>query len=129
VAVAHTLLIAKDSLLACLCDSAELAPQPTDGDKFLRLPVNTSHHQSVAQPGPGLRITARCPDDGVIEAVELDQDAPMFHVEHSGQPKQWLLGIQWHPERSYDISATSRNLFHALVAEARGVNSEKVNSE
>jgi len=119
VAVAHTLLVAKDSLLASLCDPSELAPQPMDGDQFLRLPVNTSHHQSVAQPGPGLRITARCPDDGVVEAVELD---PMFHVEHSSQnPKQWLLGVQWHPERSYDISATSRNLFHALVAEAEKV--------
>jgi putative glutamine amidotransferase len=117
VAVAHTLLVAKNSLLASLCDPSELAPQPADGGDFLRLPVNTSHHQSVAQPGPGLRISARCPDDGVIEAVELDHDAPMFHVEHS-HPKQWLLGVQWHPERSFDISATSRNLFHALVAEA-----------
>jgi len=127
VAVAHTLLIAKNSLLASLCDPAELAPQPSDGSDFLRLPVNTSHHQSVAQPGPGLRITARCPDDGVIEAVELDPNTPMFHVEHS--PKQWVLGVQWHPERSYDISATSRNLFGALIAKARQVNSEKVNSE
>lgn len=116
VAVAHTLLITKDSLLASLCDPAELAPQPTDRDKFLRLPVNTSHHQSVAHPGPGLRITARCPEDGVVEAIEIDPAAEMFHVEH--QPKQWLLGVQWHPERSYDISSTSRNLFHALVAEA-----------
>lgn len=124
VAVAHTLLIAKDSLLAGLCDQSELAPQATDTEGFLRLPVNTSHHQSVAQPGPGLRIAARCPDDGVIEAVELD---PTFHVEHT--PKQWLLGVQWHPERSYDISATSRNLFNTLIAEAKRVNSEKVNSE
>jgi len=127
VAIAHTLLIAKNSLLAGLCDPAELAPQPSDGSDFLRLPVNTSHHQSVAQPGPGLRITARCPDDGVIEAVELDPNAPMFHVEHS--PKQWVLGVQWHPERSYDISATSRNIFRALIAKAGQVNSEKVNSE
>jgi len=120
VAVAHTLLVAKDSLLAGICDPAELAPQPADGEKFLRLPVNTSHHQSVAQPGPGLRITARCPDDGVIEAVEMDPAAPMFHVEHPEQrpEQQWLLGVQWHPERSYDISATSRNLFRALVKAA-----------
>jgi putative glutamine amidotransferase len=123
VAIAHTLLVAKDSLLASLCDPAELVPQPTDNGDFLRLPVNTSHHQSVAQPGPGLRISARCPDDGVIEAVELDPQAPMFHVEHSHpEPqKQWLLGVQWHPERSYDISATSRNLFGALTSEARKV--------
>ena len=124
VAIAHTLLIAKNSLLAGLCDPAELAPQPTDGPDFLRLPVNTSHHQSISQPGSGLRITARCPDDGVIEAVELDHDAPMFHVEH--QSPQWVLGVQWHPERSYDISATSRNIFNALVAEAEKVVSSKL---
>jgi len=122
VAIAHTLLVAKGSLLASLCDPAELTPQPTDNGDFLRLPVNTSHHQSVAQPGPGLRIAARCPDDGVIEAVELDSDHPMFHVEHAS--KQWLLGVQWHPERSYDISATSRNLFHTLIAEANKVVSD-----
>jgi putative glutamine amidotransferase len=118
VAIAHTALILKDSLLASLCDPAELAPQPHD-EKFLRLPINTSHHQSVAQPGPGLRITARCPDDGVVEAIEIDPQAEVFHVEHPA--KQWLLGVQWHPERSYDISATSRNLFNALIAEASKV--------
>ncbi len=39
-------------------------------DGFLRLPVNTSHHQAVGTPGVGLRIVARSPEDGVIEAVE-----------------------------------------------------------
>jgi putative glutamine amidotransferase len=58
---------------------------------------------------------ARCPDDGVIEAVEIDP--AMFHVEHP----QFLLGVQWHPERSYEISATSRALFARLVAEAAKV--------
>jgi len=30
-----------------------------------------------------------------------------------------LYGVQWHPERSYDISAASRALFHRLVSEAQ----------
>jgi putative glutamine amidotransferase len=123
VAIAHTALVAPESLLASIVDRDE-APLV---DGFLRLPVNTSHHQAVATPGDGLRIVARCPDDGVVEAVEL------FHVEHS-QPgsggkmfhveqfpphrTQFLLGVQWHPERSYEISATSRALFDRLVAEA-----------
>ena len=114
VAVAHTALIAPDSLLASLLTPAE-APE---SDGFLRLPINTSHHQSVAAPGDGLRIVARCPDDGVIEAVELDPSQPMFHVEHS-TPAQFLLGVQWHPERSYDISPASRALFDRLVSEAQ----------
>ena len=106
VAIAHAALIAENSLLASLLDATE-APT-TDG--FLRLPINTSHHQSVAAPGDGLRIVARCPDDGVIEAVEADPT-------DSANP-HFVLGVQWHPERSYDISAASRALFDRLVQEA-----------
>ena len=114
VAIAHTALVAPNSLLASLLTPDE-APA---SDGFLRLPINTSHHQSVASPGDGLRIVARCPDDGVIEAVELDSDQPMFHVEHS-TPAQFFLGVQWHPERSYDISPASRALFDRLVSESQ----------
>ncbi len=118
VAVAHTAQVAAGSLLASLL-SPEEAPL-TDG--YLRLPVNSSHHQAVAAPGNRLRIVARSPEDGVIEALELDSDHPAFHVEHSAegrQPQRFLLGVQWHPERSYLISAASRALFQRLVDEAR----------
>jgi putative glutamine amidotransferase len=125
VAIAHTALVMPGSLLASLVDPAE-APLV---DGFLRLPVNTSHHQAVAVPGEGLRIVARCPDDGVIEAVELFHveqsggegvEGQLFHVEQfTPHRTQFLLGVQWHPERSYEISATSRALFVRLVAEAR----------
>jgi putative glutamine amidotransferase len=106
VAIAHATLIAETSMLASLLDKTE-APE-TGG--FLRLPINTSHHQSVSSPGDGLRIVARCPDDGVVEAVEADPT-------EDGTP-HFVLGIQWHPERSYDISAASRALFDRLVQEA-----------
>jgi putative glutamine amidotransferase len=124
VAVAHTALVATSSSLAALTDAAEA---PRDGD-YLRLPINTSHHQAVGAPGDGLRVAARCPDDGVIEAIELDPKmfhvehfedptpAKLFHVEHSAEPL--FLGVQWHPERSFHISPTSRNLFHRLVTDA-----------
>ena len=114
VAIAHTAQIAPASILASLLTPEE-APER---DGFLRLPINTSHHQSVAAPGTGLRIVARCPDDGVIEAVEMEPDDAVFHVEHSTHP-QFVLGVQWHPERSYEISAASRALFDRLIVEAR----------
>ena len=114
VAIAHTAVVAPGSVLASLL-TAEEAPE---SGGFLRLPINTSHHQSVAAPGEGLRIVARCPEDGVIEAVELETDDSVFHVEHE-QKGQFLLGVQWHPERSYEISAASRALFQRLVDEAR----------
>ena len=149
VAIAHAALVAPDSVLASLLTPEE-APQSGD---FLRLPINTSHHQAIAAPGENLRIVARCPDDGVIEALELAPHArlvpaesivtppagELFHVEqlhplaqpnaHPGQElfhveqlhshPQFVLGVQWHPERSYDISPASRSLFDRLIAEAR----------
>jgi putative glutamine amidotransferase len=116
VAVAHTALVAKESVLASLLTQQE-APEV---DGFLRLPINTSHHQAVAAPGSGLRIVARSPEDGVIEAVELEADDSLFHVEHPALT-QFVLGVQWHPERSFEISPASRALFERLVAEARQV--------
>jgi putative glutamine amidotransferase len=65
--------------------------------------VNSSHHQAVAIPGDGLAVSARCSEDNIIEAVE-------------GTAKDhFVLGVQWHPERSYDASAASRHLFRAFV--------------
>jgi putative glutamine amidotransferase len=126
VAIAHTALVAPASLLASLIEPGELAadqPSSTGGEfgNFLRLPINTSHHQAVGAPGQGLRIVARCPDDGVIEAIELDPATdPLFHVEQA-RGSRFVLGVQWHPERSFDISATSRALFSRLVVEARAL--------
>ncbi len=73
----------------------------------LTIRVNSSHHQAVEQVGDGLKIAARCPQDGVIEAVE-------------GTGKDhWVLGVQWHPERGFEKDPSSRALFKALVEAAR----------
>ena len=50
------------------------------------LSINSFHHQAIKELGQGLRVVARA-DDGLIEAIELaDAD-------------QWVVGVQWHPER------------------------------
>jgi putative glutamine amidotransferase len=107
VALAHTAAVAPNSLLGGMVSPDEA---PTEGG-FLRLPVNSSHHQAIGIPGDGLRVAARCPQDAVIEAVEGGQDRndPAAH---------FVLAIQWHPERSYDISAASRAIFERFVSEA-----------
>jgi putative glutamine amidotransferase len=104
VAVAHSAAMAPDSLLGSLLDRTE-APQQ---DEFLRLPINSSHHQAIGIPGDGLRVAARCPQDGVIEGVEGGQAS-------EGATSHFVLGVQWHPERSYDISPSSRALFDRFV--------------
>ncbi len=66
--------------------------------------VNSNHHQSVLEPGHGLRITARAPD-GVVEAVEWTGDS------------NWVVGVQWHPERMPD-DPLAQALFRNLVLAA-----------
>ncbi|SFS02374.1 putative glutamine amidotransferase [Granulicella pectinivorans] len=106
VAVAHTISVAPDSLLGQITQAADPAEAPLTQD-FLRLPVNSSHHQAIGVPGEGLAVSARCPEDAVIEAVE------------GTDPGHYVLAVQWHPERSTDISATSRALFTRFLEAAK----------
>jgi putative glutamine amidotransferase len=107
VAIAHTAAVAPASLLGSLITPTEAPEQ----DGFNRLPINSSHHQAIGIPGDGLRVVARCPQDGVIEAVEGGQatDDPNPH---------FVLGVQWHPERTYDLSPASQTIFGRFIAEA-----------
>ncbi len=67
--------------------------------------VNSSHHQSVLRPGRNLRVVAHAPD-GVIEAVEWTGDA------------NWIVGVQWHPERMVATDDFAQSLFRELAAAA-----------
>ena len=102
VAIAHTAAGGRDSLLASLL-TAEEAPEVAG---FLRLPVNTQPSPGGCRPRTGLAIVARSPEDGVIEAVEMEADDSVFHVEHPRR-NAVRVGVQWHPERSFDFSAAS----------------------
>jgi putative glutamine amidotransferase len=123
VAIAHAVDIERDSKLAEIVngivngrdreghgfsrantgmENGALAPE---GNKLV-LPVNSSHHQSADAIGDGLRISARCADDGIIEALE------------GIAPDHFVLAVQWHPERSVDEDEPSRAIFRALVQAA-----------
>jgi putative glutamine amidotransferase len=71
------------------------------------LSVNSSHHQAVDRPGEQLLVAAISPVDGVIEALE------------GSEPRQFVVAVQWHPERSYESSEASRALFAAFLEAAR----------
>jgi len=69
------------------------------------LPVNSTHHQAVEQPGAGVLVSGRAPD-GVVEAIELP-DTP------------FALGVQWHPEAVGRHEPRHLALYRGLVAAAR----------
>jgi putative glutamine amidotransferase len=86
-----------------------LAPEGT-----LIIPANSSHHQSADVIGDGLKIVARCPEDGIIEALEgTSQD-------------HFVLAVQWHPERTFENDERSRAIFQALVEAAKEKHRELV---
>ena len=101
VAVAHEVAVDAGSRLAEIVKQANADPA--------RLPVNSSHHQSADAVGHGLRIVARCPQDGIVEALE------------GTEPDHFVLAVQWHPERSIDADERSRAIFRALVEAAKNV--------
>lgn len=68
--------------------------------------VNSSHHQALRIAGDNLHVTAVCPVDGVVEAVEL------VSADH------FVVGVQWHPERTYTTSVFSRAIFSAFAGAA-----------
>lgn len=95
---AHTVKLHADTMLAKL---AERSSSSKD-----ELWVNSSHHQSLRVIGDGLRQSATSARDGIVEAVE------------GTSPDQWVLGVQWHPERTFAEDAFSRTLFEEFIAQA-----------
>ncbi|MBM4416896.1 MAG: gamma-glutamyl-gamma-aminobutyrate hydrolase family protein [Chloroflexi bacterium] len=64
--------------------------------------VNSSHHQGVAddQIARGLHVSART-NEGLIEGIEA--------------PDRWVVGVQWHPERSDEVDSSHRRLAASFV--------------
>jgi len=102
VAEAHAIKVTPNTRLAALI--------PPGLPEF----VNSSHHQAIHTAGDNLVVSAISPRDNTIEAVEL---ASRDH---------FLLAVQWHPERTYDSSQLSRNIFHALVEAAKNWQPRKI---
>ncbi len=102
VAVAHSVFVVAGGILDRLIDRSECIMKLGQ----MRLAVNSSHHQSVERVGDGLRVAAISLEDGVIEAIE---------AVPCGSFPEFVVGIQWHPERSVDVSGTSRGIFRGFL--------------
>ncbi|NDE70490.1 MAG: gamma-glutamyl-gamma-aminobutyrate hydrolase family protein [Actinobacteria bacterium] len=64
------------------------------------------HHQAIDKLAPGLVISGRAPDQ-TIEAVEHET-------------KNWIVGVQWHPEDDADVEPDQQNLFNGFVQAIAG---------
>ena len=68
--------------------------------------VNSAHHQSIDSLGKGLKAVAYT-EDGVIEVIESENPE-----------EQFLIAVQWHPERmSNQESPFSKNILKAFLEE------------
>jgi putative glutamine amidotransferase len=76
---------------------AAIAGEPRKWD------VNSRHHQAIGRLGDGLRVSARDPEDGTIEAVERPD-------------KRFVVGVEWHPENMSARDERQAKLFRAFAA-------------
>jgi len=89
----HEVRLTPDSLLAKITGTVKLG-------------VNSTHHQAVAQVAGPLRAVARSPDN-VVEGLE-------FKPEAAGC-LPFLLSVQFHPERLAERAREHRALFLAFI--------------
>lgn len=68
--------------------------------------VNSTHHQAADRIGAGLEVIARAPD-GIVEAVVGTEAGPL------------VLGVQWHPEKSFAYDRLSRSIFDLFLSRCR----------
>lgn len=69
------------------------------------LTVNSRHHQGVTKETLGHDLVATAVVDDLVEAFELAD-------------RRWVVGVQWHPERTSEVSLEALRIFDAFVQEA-----------
>ena len=74
----HELALVPETRLASLLKNAR------------SLKVNSIHHQGIKDLAPGFVVEARCPDDGMIEAIR--------HTGGACADAAYIAAVQWHPE-------------------------------
>lgn len=71
------------------------------------LHISCYHHQAIKTLGAGMVCTAQSADS-VVEAVEMPES------------KGWFLGVQWHPEDTWDSDPHQLAVLKELVDASRG---------
>jgi len=90
--IAHTVQVASGTRLAEATRAGEMR-------------VNSRHHQAVTTDRLAASLVPTVLHDGLVEAFES--------AEHG-----WVVGVQWHPERTQEVDDAAARIFDAFVAEA-----------
>ncbi|MEK7863024.1 MAG: gamma-glutamyl-gamma-aminobutyrate hydrolase family protein, partial [Chloroflexota bacterium] len=69
------------------------------------LRVNSRHHQAVTPDRLAPPLRATVVHDGLVEAFESDAH-------------RWVVGVQWHPERTTEVDEHAARIFDVFVSEA-----------
>ncbi len=93
--ISHTIRPAAGSLLAQVTSSGEQL-------------VNSRHHQAVTPDRLASGLVASVEVDGLVEAFE----APAH---------RWVVGVQWHPERTSEVDPAAVRIFDGFVRAAERV--------
>ena len=96
---AHEVVIEPDTLLSGIAQAGSWQ-------------VNSRHHQAVDTVGERLKVVARDPLDGTVEALESEGDG-------------FVLAVQWHPEDQVKESPDQLRLFKRFAQEL-GVREESL---
>ena len=68
--------------------------------------VNSIHHQGVDRVGLDLVVSARCPEDRVVEGLEMPG-------------RRFVVAVQWHPESFWNRPDSFQSLFDAHAEACR----------
>lgn len=90
--ITHRLAAAPGSKLARATSAEELS-------------VNSRHHQAVTADRLARDLVPTVFHDGLVEAFES--------TKH-----RWVVGVQWHPERTHEVDPDAVRIFDAFVAQA-----------
>lgn len=92
--------------------ASRLAAILGETDPMLNTEVNSYHHQAVrpADLAPGL----------IASGVSPHKDGDLVEALESVDPTDWLVGVQFHPERPEFIGPEFERLWRAFVDAARG---------
>ena len=82
------------------CHDCVLEPGAPLGQGTIQ--VNSHHHQAIKDLASGFRVMGRS-EDGIIEAIWAPYE-------------KFRWGVQWHPERIWDLEESSAKVFEAFIA-------------